>query len=386
MQVYLDHHASAPLDPRVAKTMEPYHSIHYGNPASPHYMGSQAQEALTKAREQVARLINADPQHIFFTSGATASNNIVLKGLLFNRIANDKKDGTPLLITTNSEHSSIEQCVQNKYFSKHTCVYYLCIDRSGNIDYSQLNNILQRPLSDTKWVSIISANHEIGTIHDLKRIGMLCRSANAFFHTDATQAIGKVEIDVEDFCIDALSLSAHKIYGPKGVGVLYVRNPDLIMPLIDGGYQEVITSGTVNVPGAVGLGKACEILSEEMHDEIIKLNHLRDKLLLDLTTRIDGVEINGTMLNRLPNNLNLIIDKVPSEVLIRGMTDVIVSGGSACTSGEIEPSNILKVLGAKNPEYAIRIGVGRFNTEEQIDYAVERIVDLVEAVRGADSK
>jgi cysteine desulfurase len=368
--VFLDNHSTTQPDPRVIKAMEPYFSTCFYNPSSAHVGGDIAGKAIEKAREQVASLINANPDNIYFTNSATEANNVVLRGL---------ETQWKYLITTNTEHKSIIKCAPYTNF-----IYepILKIDKNGNINPKFLAKRLKELGNAGALVSVIGANNEIGTIHALKKIGSLCRDHNILFHTDATQAIGKVKIDVDEMNIFALTMSGHKIYGPRGVGCLYIRNPGLIRPLIHGGYQNTFISGTQNTPSIVGVGEACRILQlPENEAENKQIKKLRDLLLKKLKKGISDITINGTMKNRLPNNLNITIPNVPSEILVKGLDDIMISGGSACNSGNFEPSHVILALGSKHPECAIRFGLGRFTTEEEIGYTAERIIKIVKSIR-----
>lgn len=387
MKVYLDHHSTTPCDPRVVDAMMPYFSEIFGNPSALHDVGSEAKDAVELARGNVADIINADPEKIYFTSGASEANNIVLKGLLTKARCIVGKDKLLQIFTTNIEHSSVLNCarqlrkVEQTAGNKHETVQ-ACVDKQGNLRYDAIDSFLAAS-SNILCVSIMAANNEIGTIYDIAKIGEICKKHDVFFHTDATQALGKVDIDVKSMGIDALSLSAHKIYGPKGVGALYLENKNKVLPLIDGGYQECVTSGTLNVPGIVGLGKACQILKEEQYDERARVKDLRNKLLSSLLSKLDGVKVNGTLKNRLPNNINLTIEGVQAEALVLGMDDVILSSGSACSSGSgrIVTSHVSKAIGLDDDACAIRIGLGKWNTEEEIEYASARIIEVVNALR-----
>ena len=357
----------------VRKAMERYYSEHFGNPASMHIYGEKAREAVDEARVKVARVINADPEHIYFTSSATEANNIIVSG--FYEV---HRNNNVSIVYTNSEHPSILEPLKKFPLN----CYELEIKPDGTLD----TNYLQRRLlimnnfhnRSEVLVSIITANNEIGTIHDLKEIGRVCGSV-ALFHTDATQAIGKVKIDVQKMGIDALTFSGHKIYGPKGVGVLYLRDIDQVKPIICGGYQNIVSSGTQNVPAIVGLGVACENLESEA--DLKLMSALRDKLLELLRNEFPDLIVNGTMENRLPNNLNVIIPGVPAEPLLIGLDDVLISSGSACGSGKHEPSHVIKALGVDNPECAIRFGLGRLTDLEQITYAATRIIEVAKCLK-----
>lgn len=364
-QIYLDYNSTTPVDPRVFDAMKPFFNECFGNTSSPHAKGREAKKHLERARAAVANIISAQPESIHFVRGATEANNIVLKSVLGNQ-------KNPKIITTNTEHSSIDKTIEDLNLS----VCKLKINKNGNIDYRELKTMLSQ--STVHLVSVIAVNNEIGTIHNLRKIGKICKKYGVRFHTDATQALGKIDIDVNEMNIDALSCSAHKIYGPKGTGVLYVRDNYYHCSMF-GGRQEVLTSGTVNVAGAVGMAKACELMDSDK-DEAKRIEALRDRLAKGLL-KIGGIKINGTMKNRLYNNLNITIDGVPAEVLVMGMDDICISTGSACSSGEPEPSHVIKALGVKNPESAIRLSLGRWNTEDEIDYTINRIREVIKAVR-----
>lgn len=374
--IYLDNHATTPIDPRVLNTILPYLKDKYGNPASTHSMGDEAREAIELSKEQVSRIINSKSDNIFFTGSATEANNIVIKTVKLHR---DKAFFDPdffyNIITTKTEHSSILSCV-SKLHNYSAVPKYLSVDRSGNIDYNELEEELK--FGRTILVSIMAANNEIGTIHDIYKIGKICKKYNVIFHTDASQAIGKLDIDVELMNIDALTLSGHKIYGPKGVGALYLRNLDYFGPILDGGYQNIISSGTQNVPFIVGIGKACSILDVE---ENKRLSNLRDMALDMLNKSFKDLIINGTMTNRLCNNLNFSIPGVSADILVRGLDDVMISGSSACSSGDAKISHVIKALDVPFPECAIRIGLGRFNTEDEVFYSMNKIIDVAKYLR-----
>jgi len=382
MNVYLDNHSTTPVDPRVVEALKPFFFEHFGNPASVHALGENAKQAIEVAREQVASVIKAEPDQIYFTPSATIANNIILRG----RLTKHRKDHGSLtdmvIITTNTEHSSISktlQYLQNTHFHNPQ----IKINAKGELDLNDLDKVLSNYFLENKvLVSIIGANNEIGTIHNLKAIGEICKKNYVAFHTDATQAIGKVDIDVNEMNISALTLSGHKIYGPKGIGCMYIKDPDLIEPLIHGGYQDIFTSGTQNVFGIVGLGKACEILQQEGPEENKRMGQLRDLLWQQLSAGLPDIFINGIMgKNRLTNNLNITIKDIEAEVLVKGMEDVIISSGSACESGSIDPSHVIKALGTPYPECAFRFGLGRFTTKEEIIYAANRIIEIVNGVR-----
>lgn len=387
MKIYLDNHSSTPVDPRVAEAMRPYFSKSFGNPSSVHVCGEYAKQAVEKARQQVASIIKAKSDKIYFTNSATEANNIILQGRYASHRASHGRK-TTFIITTNSEHSSVVKTLEYMRQEEEFTLFnpYIRIMDDGNINVDELDHLLSSCLRNrVALVSIIAANNEIGTIHDLRAIGQVCKSHNVLFHTDATQAIGKVDIDVGEMNIFALTMNAHKIYGPKGVGALYIRNEHLIKPLIHGGYQNTFSSGTQNVPAIVGFGKACEILQKEGKEENERIRVRRDLLLRDLSARIPDIFVNGTMRNRLPNNLNVSIKGIQAEILVKGMDDVIISGGSACTSGSLDPSHVILALEAPYPECAIRFGLGRWTTMAECKYAVNRIAEIVESIRSQDN-
>src|SRR5579883_248475 len=379
LPIYFDHHATTPVDPRVLETMLPYFTEKFGNAASrTHRFGWEAAQAVERARNQVARLIHARPQEIFFTSGATESDNLALKGVA--RAYRKKGDH---IITLPTEHKAVlDSCrrLEQEGFR----VTYLAVNPDGLIDLDRLKDALT---PQTILVSIMAAHNEIGVIQPLAEIGQICREHEVLFHTDAAQAAGKIPIDVESMQIDLLSISAHKMYGPKGVGALYMRErkpPVSLEPLIDGGgHERGLRSGTLNVPGIVGLGRACEICREEMPQEFDRLRALRDRLCHGILSRLDDVHINGSLDHRLPHNLNLSFMSVDSESLLVALNDIALSTGSACTSAKPEPSFVLKALGVPDElaYSSLRFGLGRFNTEEEVDYAVERIAETVTSLR-----
>jgi cysteine desulfurase len=379
LPIYFDHHATTPVDPRVLEAMLPYFTEKFGNAASrSHRFGWEAAQAVETARKQVARLIHARPQEIFFTSGATESDNLALKGVA--RACREKGNH---IITLPTEHKAVlDSC--HRLEQDGFRVTYLAVNHDGLIDLDRLKAAFT---PQTILVSVMAAHNEIGVIQPLAEIGQLCGERGVLFHSDAAQAAGKIPIDVEGMQIDLLSISAHKMYGPKGVGALYVREPKPplpIEPLIDGGgHERGLRSGTLNVPGIVGLGKACEICHEEMPQESDRLRALRDRLRDGILSRLDDVYINGSLERRLPHNLNLSFASVDSESLLMALNDIALSTGSACTSAKPEPSYVLKALGVPDElAYAsLRVGLGRFNTEEEVEYAVDRIAEAVTSLR-----
>lgn len=377
--IYLDNHATTPLDPRVLEAMMPYLMENFGNAASRnHAFGWVAEEAVEKARKQVAALIGATAKEIVFTSGATESNNLAIKGVaeMYAQKGNH-------IITAATEHKAVlDTC---KRLEKHGArVTYLPVQADGLIDLDMLRDAIT---DKTILVSIMYGNNEIGTVQDIPAIGAICRERGVLLHTDATQAVGKIPVNVIADNIDLLSLSGHKMYGPKGVGALYVRrkNPrvQLTAQMDGGGHERGMRSGTLNVPGIVGLGKAAELCSELMPEESAKHRALRDRLKDQLLAELDETYINGTMERRLPHNLNISFAYVEGESLLMGINDIAVSSGSACTSATLEPSYVLKALGAGDDlaHSSIRFGIGRFTTEEEIDYTAAKVVDVVKKLR-----
>ena len=379
LPIYMDYHATTPIDERVLAAMMPYLTSKFGNAASRnHSFGWEAEKAVESAREQVANLIGASSKEIIFTSGATESNNLAIKG-----IAEMYRERGNHIITQVTEHKAIlDTC---KRLEKHGYrITYLPVQADGLIDLSDL----ERAIDDkTILVSIMAANNEIGVLQPIAEIGKLCHAKGVLFHTDAVQAVGKVPVDVIADNIDVLSLSGHKLYGPKGVGALYVRrrNPRVqIAAQIDGGgHERGMRSGTLNVPGIVGLGKACEIAQQEMAGEAVREAGLRDRLKARLEAELDYVHVNGNMDHHLPGNLNMSFVYVEGESLLMGINDIAVSSGSACTSATLEPSYVLKALGLGDDvaHSSIRFGLGRFNTEAEVDYVAAKVIDVVKKLR-----
>jgi len=378
--IYLDNHATTPVDPRVLDMMLPYFTERFGNAASKsHAFGWEADAAVDTARQQVAKLIGAaSPREIVFTSGATESDNLAIKG-----VAEAYRDKGNHIITCVTEHKAVlDSC---NVLAKHGFeVTYLPVASDGLIDMERLRSAIT---DKTILISIMAANNEIGTIPPVKEIGRLAKEKNILFHSDATQGVGKFPINVDDMGIDLLSLTAHKMYGPKGIGALYVRanKPKVkLVSLIDGGGHEYgMRSGTLNVAGIVGLGKACELSQKEMSAEAERLIALRERLKDGILAQLDDVRINGHAEQRLPGNLNLSFAYIEGESLLMGLKDIAVSTGSACTSASLEPSHVLKAIGlADELAYsAIRFGLGRFTTAEEIDYTVKRVVEEVSRLR-----
>jgi cysteine desulfurase len=377
--IYLDNHATTPVDPRVLESMIPYFTMNFGNAASRnHSFGWTAEQAVEHARKQVADLVGANPKEIIFTSGATESNNLAIKG-----VAEMYAEKGNHIITAATEHKAVlDTC---KHLEKRGFkVTYLALKEDGLIDLDQLRAAIT---DKTILVSIMYANNEIGVIQPVAEIGKICKERGVLFHSDGVQAVGKVPVNVLSDNIDLLSITAHKMYGPKGVGALYVRRKSprvqITAQMDGGGHERGMRSGTMNVPGIVGLGKAAELCRQEMAEEAKRLAHLRDKLKNKLTAALDEVFINGTMEHRLPHNLNISFAYVEGESLLMGINDIAVSSGSACTSATLEPSYVLKALGVGDDlaHTSIRFGLGRFTTEEEVDYAAERVIDVVRKLR-----
>ena len=379
LPIYMDNHATTPMDPRVLEEMLPYFVDKFGNAASRnHSFGWAAEEAVETARDRVAKLVGAAPKEIIFTSGATESDNLAIKGA----VEMYREEGDHIISAVTEHKAVLDTC---KHLEKNGYrVTYLPVKKDGLIDLDDL----KRALDDrTILVTIMSANNEIGVLQPIEEIGKLCRERGVIFHTDAAQSIGKMPILVDKQNIDLMSIAGHKLYGPKGVGALYVRNknPRLrLSAIIDGGgHERGMRSGTLNVPGIVGLGKACALAQEEMLKESCHLagrrNRLRDRIL----GRLDEVAINGSMEHRLPGNLNLSFAQVDGESLMMALNDIAVSSGSACTTAALEPSHVLRAIGVSDDlaHSSIRFGIGRFNTDAEIDYVADRVVETVTRLR-----
>jgi cysteine desulfurase len=376
LPIYLDNHATTPLDPRVLNAMLPFLSGKFGNAAShSHSFGWEANAAVVAARQQIAALIHASPNEIVFTSGATESDNLALKG-----VAEVLRDRGNHIITTATEHKAI------LYSCKHVeklgyRITRLPVSRDGLIDLAQLADAFTK---QTILVSIMAANNETGVIQPLEEIGRLCREHGVLFHSDAVQALGRMPLDVERLNLDLASLTAHKCYGPKGCGALYVRKGVRITPLIDGGgHEQGMRSGTLNVPGIVGFGKACEIAMKDMPEESCRIAGLRNRLRDRLTAELTDVSINGSMEHRLPGNLNICFHNVDAETLMAAVRDVAVSSGSACNSEKVDPSHVLTALGLRDEDAgsSIRFGIGRFNSQAEIDYVAALVIEAVKKLR-----
>jgi cysteine desulfurase len=379
LPIYLDYHATTPVDPRVLEAMLPYFHDRFGNAASRnHPFGWEAEEAVEKARKQVADLIGANAKEIVFTSGATESDNLAIKGA-----AEMYREKGNHIITCVTEHKAvIDTCkrLEKEGFR----VTYLPVQKDGRINLDELRAAIT---DKTILITIMSANNEIGVVQPVAEIGTIAKEKGILFHTDAVQAVGKIPFSVNDLKVDMASMSAHKMYGPKGVGALYVRRRSprvLLAPLIDGGgHERGMRSGTLNVPGIVGFGKAAELCKQEMEQDTKRLSALRDRLNQRLHKGLDEIYINGSMEHRLPHNLNISFAYVEGESLLMGINDVAVSSGSACTSASLEPSYVLKALGAGDDlaHSSIRFGLGRWTTEEEVDYVADKLTTVVTRLR-----
>lgn len=376
--IYLDYQATTPCDPRVLDEMLPYFKEEFGNPHSrSHAYGWTAEDAVEKARAQVAHIINAHPKEVIFTSGATESNNLALKG-----VAQFYKDQKNHIITCVTEHKCVlDTCrhLEQEGFK----VTYLPVAKNGLINLEDLKAVIT---DQTVLVSIMAVNNEIGVVQPIKEIGRICHERGVFFHTDAAQAVGKISVDVEDMNIDLLSISGHKVYGPKGVGALYVRRKPRVRltALINGGGQERgMRSGTLAPPLCVGLGKACEIAEQEMDKEAARLKQLRDRFYQKICAELEEVHLNGDLEHSIPGNLNISFAYVEGEGLMMGIKDLAVSSGSACTSASLEPSYVLRALGVPEEmaHTSLRIGFGRFTTEKEVDTAADKIIAEVKRLR-----
>jgi cysteine desulfurase len=382
LPIYMDHHATTPVDPRVFEAMAPFFLEKFGNAASRnHVFGWEAEQAVEEARKQVAALIHASSKEIIFTSGATESNNLAIKGVAWRH----RERGNHIVTCVTEHRAVLDTCrrLEQEGFR----VSYLPVNESGQVDPDDVRRAIG---DETILVTLMAANNEIGVLHPLAEVGRICHDRHdreVLFHCDATQAAGKVPFDVEKVQVDLASLSAHKMYGPKGVGALYVRRRDRrveLAPMLDGGgHERGLRSGTLPVPSIVGFGKACELAQREMPEEARRLAGLRDRLQEGILARLDEVRLNGHPKDRLPANLNLSFAYVEGESLLMGLNDVAVSSGSACTSASREPSYVLQALGVEEElvQASLRFGLGRFNTEEEVDYVVERVSSVVHQLR-----
>jgi cysteine desulfurase len=379
LPIYFDNHATTPVDPRVLEAMLPYFTEKFGNAASRnHEFGWRAEEAVENARGQIARLIGASPKEIIFTSGATESDNLAIKGV----VETYREKGNHIVTQVTEHKAVLDGCKRLEKYGYE--VAYLPVEKNGRVRVEDARAAIT---PKTILISVMYANNEIGVVQPVAEIGKIAKEKGVLFHVDAVQAVGKIPVNVEKDGIDLLSISAHKMYGPKGVGALYVRrkNPRVhLAAMIDGGgHERGMRSGTLNVPGIVGLGKASAICQAEMDAESKRLARLRDKLQSALVSGLDGTSINGSAEWRLPNNLNISFAGVEGESLLMGINDIAVSSGSACTSAHIEPSYVLKALGVNEDlaHSSIRFGLGRFNTEEEVDYVAARVIETVKRLR-----
>jgi len=377
--VYLDYNSTTPADAEVVKAMMPYFSDKFGNAASKsHRYGWEAEEAVEFSRKKIAELINAESNEIIFTSGATESVNLAIKGVVES--FNGKKNH---IITCNIEHYAVLDTV--KYLEKFGIeVTLVKADANGFVNPE---DILKNITGKTAIVSVMTANNEIGTIQPVAEIAGICKDKGVLFHTDSSQAVGKIPIDVKVVGIDLMSFSSHKIYGPKGIGALYVRNKNPKINITEqingGGHEKGLRSGTLNVPAIVGFGKACELSKEKMFDEYKTQEVLRDRLINNLVNNLKFTTLNGDSTKRLPNNANICFEKVDSTVLMSETKELAFSTGSACTSVSLEQSHVLKAIGKTDEDSrcSVRFGIGRYTTNEEIDFAIEKLIDAVKKIR-----
>lgn len=378
--IFMDNHSTTPMDPRVLEAMLPYFVEKFGNSASRnHAFGWEAEEAVEKARKQIAHLIHADSKEIVFTSGATESDNLAIKGVV--EMYHEKGDH---IITSSTEHRAVLDTCKALESKRGVKVTYLPVDKAGMVSPEDIRNAITEK---TILITIMMANNEIGTINPIKEIGKVAKEKGILFHCDATQGVGKILVDVQDMGIDLMSFSAHKLYGPKGVGALYVRKKAprvrIAAQMDGGGHERGMRSGTLPVPLIVGFGKAVELCEQEMSTESKRLSAMRDRLQAGITSKLEEVYLNGHPTERLPNNLNLSFAYVEGESLLMGLKEIALSSGSACTSATLEPSYVLRALGVGSDlaHSSIRFGLGRFNTEEEVDYVAKRIIEVVTKLR-----
>lgn len=380
LPIFLDNHSTTPMDPRVLETMLPFFVEKFGNAASRnHAFGWEAEEAVENARKQIAKLIKADPKEIVFTSGATESDNLALKGVL-----EMYKEKGHHIITSSTEHRAVLDTAKSLEAKGLATVTYLPVDKQGMVNPEDVRKAIT---DKTVLISVMLANNEIGTINPVQEIGRIAKEKGILFHCDATQGVGKIPVDVQAMGIDLMSFTAHKMYGPKGVGALYVRkkNPRVrIAAQMDGGgHERGMRSGTLPVPLIVGFGKACELCEQEMAKESVRLAAMRDRLQAGIIAALDECYLNGHPTNRLPGNLNISFAYVEGESLLMGMKDIALSSGSACTSATLEPSYVLRALGVGTElaHSSIRFGLGRFTTDEEIDYTIKKVIEIVNKLR-----
>jgi len=379
LPIYMDNHSTTPCDPRVVEAMLPYFTEKFGNSASRnHSFGWEAEEGVDTARKQIAKLINADSKEIVFTSGATESNNLALKG-----VAEMYREKGDHIITSSTEHRAVIDPAKSLE-KKGVKVTYLSVDKTGTVNPDDVRNAIT---DKTILISIMLANNEIGTINPIKEIGKIAKEKGVLFHCDATQGVGKIPVNVQELGVDLMSFSAHKIYGPKGIGALYVRRkaPRVrLVPMLDGGgHERGMRSGTLPVPLIVGFGKAAELCEQEMATESVRMMALRDRLKAGIMGAMEEVYLNGHPTERLPGNLNISFAYVEGEALLMGVKEIALSSGSACTSATLEPSYVLRALGVGSDlaHSSIRFGIGRFTTEEEVDYTIDRMLKAVNHLR-----
>lgn len=378
--IFMDNHSTTPMDPRVLEAMLPYFVEKFGNSASRnHAFGWEAEEAVENARKQIARLIHADSKEIVFTSGATESDNLAIKGVV--EMYHEKGEH---IITSSTEHRAVLDTCKALESKRGIKVTYLPVDKTGMVSPEDVRNAITEK---TILITIMMANNEIGTINPIKAIGKVAKEKGILFHCDATQGVGKIPVDVQEMGIDLMSFSAHKLYGPKGVGALYVRKKAprvrIAAQMDGGGHERGMRSGTLPVPLIVGFGKAVELCEQEMPPESKRLSAMRDRLQAGITSKLEEVYLNGHPTERLPNNLNLSFAYVEGESLLMGLKEIALSSGSACTSATLEPSYVLRALGVGSDlaHSSIRFGLGRFNSEEEVDYVAKRIIEVVTKLR-----
>ena len=379
LPIYMDNHSTTPCDPRVVDAMLPFFTERFGNAASRnHSFGWEAEEAVDQARRRLAKLIHADPKEIVFTSGATESDNLALKGVV--EMYKEKGDH---IITSSTEHRAVIDAAKSLE-KKGVRVTYLPVDQEGRVNPDDVRAAVT---DKTILISIMLANNEIGTIHPVQEIGKIAKEKGVLFHCDATQAVGKIPVNVSDAGIDLMSFTSHKIYGPKGVGALYVRRkaPRVrLVPMIDGGgHERGMRSGTLPVSLIAGFGKAVELCEQEMAVESVRVQGLRDRLQAGITDALEAVYLNGHPTERLPGNLNLSFAYVEGEALLMGVKEIALSSGSACTSATLEPSYVLRALGVGSDlaHSSIRFGLGRFSTPEEVEYTIDRMIKAVNHLR-----
>jgi len=384
-RVYLDNHATTPVDPRIFNAMAPFFTEIYGNPASKnHSFGSEAKDAVDAARRQIAELIGAKPKEIIITSGATESNNLAIKGVAEAAAAGGAAERNHIVTLTTEHKAVLDPCLRLELNGFE--VTYLKVQENGLVN---LDKLYAAAHEKTLLVSVMHANNEIGVLQPIAEIGAFCRDKGIIFHVDAAQSVGKVPVDVTAMNIDLLSISGHKIYGPKGIGALFVRSgqPDLhLQPQMDGGgHERGYRSGTLPTPLIVGLGLACQLAGEEMAAEAATLGRLRRKLLDGIMAGLDHVSVNGDMAQRLPGNLNLTFNDVEAESLLQRIPHIALSTGSACTTANLEPSHVLKALGLPHEAAlsSVRFGLGRYTTADEIDAAVGAVVEAVKSLRAS---